>query len=283
MVCTQSSCQTEPSTDHPQAQQGREIFDLSGNRPIRENGQNGPSVAPAWAVVLVAFRGDAQEPLAREALGRIQHDAALPDAYLDRRGEGWIIALGRHADPTTPDAQADLQRARGAELDGGRPFALSFLAPPPVEQGGAAGGERASGNPAYELGRAVETFGDKAALYTLQVGVYARADTKAPTQAELAEFRRLAEEGAAQLRREGELAFFYHGPNRSMVTVGIFNEADHDPRTPGVQSARLRQTKDRFPLNLLNGKGIRVRVRGVPDDSPHAYKLQESGLVAIPR
>src|SRR5207249_754255 len=117
------------------------------------------------------------------------------------------------------------------EVGGQRPYVGAYLAPPPA-------GQMPGSLPQYNLLRAREAFGEKA-LYTLQVGVYGRRDLEHPSEADLAEERRAAEEAAFRLRQEGELAFYYHGPQMSTVSVGVFDQTDFDPQTPTVKSARL--------------------------------------------
>jgi len=84
-----------------------------------------------------------------------------------------------------------------------------------------------------------------------------------------------------ELRAEGDQAFYYHAPYRSMVTVGVFGESDFDATTtPPIESRRLRQTREKFPHNLLNGKGIRETITN--SAGQRVTRLQPSSLVAIP-
>ena len=80
--------------------------------------------------------------------------------------------------------------------------------------------------PDFDLATVKARRGTKKPLYTLQIAVYGRPDNTDATKEDLAQFRKSAEEAVVQLRREGEQAYYYHGPNRSMVTVGIFSEDD---------------------------------------------------------
>src|SRR5690606_17423075 len=98
-------------------------------------------------------------------------------------------------------------------------FATAFLAPP-------AGDPDPGAIPQYHLSRARIEFGAQS-RYTLQIAVY---ESNNPAEA-----RRAAEQAAAQLRADGEPAFYYHGPSRSMVTLGAFTaaEAGLDTGLPG--------------------------------------------------
>ncbi len=74
--------------------------------------------------------------------------------------------------------------------------------------------------------------------------------------------------------QDGELAFYYHGPTKSMVTVGLFGDRDYDPATDR-RSDRLLQTQRRFPNNMLNGRTIIERRIG-------GNRTQPSSLVMVP-
>jgi hypothetical protein len=251
--------------------EGRDLF-----KPPAK-GTQGES-ASSWSIVLIAFRGDAQEAEARRGLAVVQNDWGLPDAYLDRRGQTTVIAFGRYTDPQTRDAQADLQRVRAVEavIEGERqqPFEFAFLAPPANIPGS---------QPDFDLRNAQKIHG-KWAVYTLQVGLYRRDDGKQATAAESAEFRRMAEEAVLRLRREGEQAFYFHGPTGSTVTVGLFGVEDFDAQL-GLESPRLRTLRQRYPHNLLNGAGIkrRMTVTDKQGRQVKAERLDPSMLVAVPK
>lgn len=242
---------------------------LSGHRARPSSGQrDAAGQTGSWSIVLGVFRGEAAREEAATALQLIRTSGGLPEAYAEHRGGALVVAYGRYAGPDDARARADLDRLKEVRVRGTVPYAYAFLAPPAA---GAGEGAR----PEYNLARAKEKYGE-AALYTLQIGVYGRDDLPRPTAADLEESRRLAEDAAAKLRQEGELAFYFHGPSRSMVTVGVFDTSDIDPQAPGFQSARLRDAKKRHPHNLYNGAGIRAKRGG------RTGSLQASTLVAIP-
>ena len=91
--------------------------------------------------------------------------------------------------------------------------------------------------------------------YTLQIGFY---DEQFGDQ-----FRQAAQEAAQVLRNDGHEAYFYHGPHRSMVTVGLFTENDFVQ--DGVQSVygpRIRELQQKHPYNLGNGRTLIQKVAG---------------------
>lgn len=254
-----------------QREEARELFQPGARR----------DAAPAqsqWSIVLLAYRGESQQQDAMRGLAVIQTEWGLPDAYLDKRGNTTVVAFGRYQDPQSQEAQNDLRRVRALEavIDGQsqRPFEFAFLTPPADVPGTI---------PEFDLRNAQQLHG-KWALYTLQVGIYRREDGKPSSAADIAEFRRLAEDAVLRLRREGEPAFYYHGPTGSTVTIGLFGEEDFDPQIR-LESPKLKALRERHPHNLLNGMGINRRVT-LTDQRGRQVKserLDPSMLVAVPR
>jgi len=245
-----SSASRPADEDRERRETGRALFGETETRAPR---------ADAWSIVLLAFRGERHQQAAAEALERVRTQGGLPDAYIQQRAPTVsAVAFGRYPAPEDPAAQRDLRRLRAITIDNAQPFAAAFLAPPVL---GAEQGQLRE----LDLRNARAIHGSSV-LYTLQIGAY-DPGPNAPA-ADLREARRLAEQAAAQLRREGELAFFYHGPNRSMVTVGVYTTDDHGSFG---ESAELQRARTQFPHNLVNGQGVRV-----------GGGLQPSFLVAIP-
>jgi hypothetical protein len=253
LVALLGACRADAPPPANLAEQGRGIFG---------SGVGEVDTDPRWSIVLVTIAGDTRVADAQAALDWARSRGGLREAELSDRGKAIAVVCGRYESIDSPKARRDLERIRAIEVDGTRPFSRAGFLPPSTVA--------LRGHSEYDLGTAKARYGEWA-LYTLQVGVYSRED-RAPTAGELAEIRRTAEEAAHRLRSEGELAFYWHGPNRSMVTVGIFGSEDFDPHgRPGYESAVLREARERHPYNLLNGRAYRVRGR-----------LQPSGLVMIP-
>ena len=220
-----------------------------------------------WSVVISVFRGEEETQAAAVMLGRIRGEGGLPEAYTQKRDEATVIAVGNFPSANGP-AETELKRIQSMQVAGKQPYGGAYLAPPPF-------GAMPGNTPQYNLLQARQQFG-KNALYTLQVGVYARDDLAQPTPKDLAEMRAAAEQAAIRLRKEGELAFYYHGPRRSMVTVGVFDSNDFDPQVPQFKSQRLIDAHKRFPNNLYNGEGIREKRKD------GTSRIQPSNLVTIP-
>lgn len=215
----------------------------------------GESKAGGWSIMLAVYRGDTAPQEAATLLQQIQSKGQLPGAYLQTRGPSTVIVAGSFADSASPDAQAELKRIRELVVSGATPYASAFLIPPPT--GGIPGSL-----PEMDLRNARDKYGPTA-KHTLEVGYYGRNDTTKPTPTELTEFRKAAEDAAAKLRQAGELAFYFHGPNRSSVTVGLFDETDSDPQTPSFRSARLTEARKLHPYHLFNGEAYRIKGRSV--------------------
>lgn len=235
---------------------------------VRMPAQAGPK---GWTIAIAAVDDSAE---AANMLSRVRTIGRLPDAFLMERNGRYVVALGSFADPGDRLAQLELDRVRSIEIEGQKPYAHAFLAPP--------SGELARGSiPEYDLRNARAQYGKKA-LYTLQIAVYGREDNQRPSDADLQQFRQAAEKAAVALRQAGELAFYYHGPNRSMVTVGVFGEDDvrvEDGFT--IESPRLTVARTRHPLNLLNGRTIVEKVR--TSTGAIVDRDQASFLVSIPK
>jgi len=217
----------------------------------------GTQAEAPWAIVLRAFSGNGAMDRAAAAAAGMRDGAGLASARAVPRASGAVVVFGGYPSPDDRTAQNDLRRLKAMELGGGRPFSAAFLAP----QRGVDPGR----NPELNLDEARARHGE-GAKYTLQIAVY---ESEKPAEA-----KRAAEQAAAQLRRDGELAFYYHGPTKSMVTVGLFGDRDYDPATDR-RSERLRALEREYPHNLLNGRTIIERRIG-------GNRTQPSSLVMVP-
>jgi hypothetical protein len=222
-----------------------------------------------WSIVLFTFSRETDAAKASETLAQVR-SSGLPEARLEERGPALVIAYGEYPSADSRAAKADLERVKAILINGGTPFIGAVLSPPPYEA-------LPGTIPEYDLRNVPMRFG-KDALYTLQVGVYCRVDDQEPTAKELGEFREAAERAVVELRRQGETAFYYHGPRRSSVTVGVFFEKDYNVRDPRTQSPVLVALRAKYPYNLANGAGLQRTQRG----SERAV-MDPSFIVNIPR
>lgn len=270
-----TACQGDPKAPTPSADAAPPIdmapwMGPEGDAMLGEAPRTSPrSGTPFWTIALATFAND--PVAARDLLEQVRTKAALPEARLDRRGKTYVVAYGRYRDAGQSEARADLTRLRSIVVDGELPFASATLLAP-------AAADSASTFDEFNLGTVKARVGERDAVYTLQVNVYGRPDKQKPSEEERKDFRAAAEEAVKKLRADGDEAYYYHGPNMSMVTVGVFGPADYDERRPLVaDSPRLKAAREKFPHNLLNGMGVRIRNQGQSEAT-----LQRSTLVAIP-
>ncbi|MEO1007717.1 MAG: hypothetical protein AAFX79_04075 [Planctomycetota bacterium] len=220
----------------------------------------------AWTVAMAAFRGPRAQELAQATLARATAEGGLRGARLEPRNEAILLAFGRFAGPDDREAQAALERVRGAQIGGVRPFAAAVLAPPEPPTGSVA---------EYDLTNVASYYGP-GFDYTLQIGAYGRNDGRPPSPSDRRSAREAAEEAVAILRSEGELAFYYHGPNFSHVTVGLFNADEFDAQN-GVFPPAFLDLQRKFPVDRINGQERRVRRPGQRE-----ARAVQTFLIAIP-
>lgn len=260
--CGWGQSKDEPKESAPLQSEG--VFDDDGLAPGNKDG---------WSIILTTLPRDREE-LVNPILQRVRTTPGLEGAYATTRAGHFVIAYGGYDGPDDKAALLDLDRIKETVVDGSRPYLGAYLAPP-------SGAALSGTNDEYDLRTVKSRVGDWA-VYTLQVGVYGTDDGSVPGDPQLREFRRAAEAAVRELRAEGDQAFYYHAPYRSMVTVGVFGESDFDATTtPPIESQRLRDTRRKFPNNLLNGKGIRETITN--SAGQRVTRLQPSNLVAIPK
>jgi hypothetical protein len=229
----------------------------------------------AWTIAIATFRGEQAQRLAQQAQMQLSSQGGLNDVRIEQRAQAWLLTSGEYESPSEPRAQADLSRVQQI-------VPSAMLVPPDVIA------DRGS-MPEWDLSRVRARQPD--AKWTLQVGIYGHADpSKSPTDKEREEFQAAAEQAVQELRSQGDEAYYWHGPRRSTVTVGVFTERDQitaikDPQTMElIQLPRPRESLDlvearrRFPVNMLNGAPVMERPKGATE-----MREQASFLVGVPR
>ncbi len=266
-----TACGTAPKkasgpSDTEAAKVAQEASGVFGDRPVTNAGTAGAGV---WKIALATAPATSDDIATMQLLANVRVQTGLPGARLEKRGKVLVVTSGAFASAADPAAQEELARVRGLVIDGRRPYATASLLPPGAEAGAGTDGE-------MNLATLRQRAGSRAA-FTLQIAAYERNDGKDASPEDLAEIRRAAEVAAKQLRADGEEAYFYHGPRRSMVTVGVFSEKEYDTSRPGRESPALRLLKEKYKYNLVNGAPIRVRTRANPEGV-----VQPSFVVAVP-
>ncbi len=217
-------------------------------------GAPGQSEETGWAVLIKRFEGSTAGHQANRLVERLRTELGLRDVWLVQRPREALVLRGRFEQRGALDAQQTLRLTRGIELDGKRPFAASELT--------LLSGESPNEESPLDLRK-------HSGMYSLQVAVY---------DAEIgADFRAKAEQAARALREEGDEAYFYHGPNRSLVTIGLFGEEDLVQQgTVSTYGPRVTEVQKKYPYNLVNGLTLVERWANEPE------RPQPSFLVRVP-
>jgi hypothetical protein len=242
-----------------------------------------------WLVALLSIPSSTPNApqLAAVALNEARTRGGVPNAFAVERANAWIIASAEFAQQDEALARAELARVRALRTADAQPFAsASLLAPSKRGEAGSM--------PEFDLSVLTASLPPDI-LYTLQVGIYQVGDgVDTPSDSERRELRKAAEEAVRVLRKDGAEAYYWHGPTRSTVTVGLFGERDvqRTAREGGKEitiaqrSDRLAAAQAAYPQNLVNGMAIRVRVQGAdtPDRAPtgRAGGFQPSFLIRLP-
>ena len=232
-----------------------------------EAGQPGNGLrrpAMGYTVELMAFQGADRHQKLRDMVQQTRTQTDLADLRVTDIDGRAILQLGRFRDVSGLDARFALRQARDATIDGEAVFRDATLVP-------IGGGVRP--NPGGPLTASIEDTVDPWNLrqfvgyYSLQIGYY---------DAEFTAGRRDAAEQAVKVLREsGDEAYYYHGPHRSMVCIGLFTDEDFQT-VDGVQvyGDHIRELQTRFPHNLGNGRTL-IEHRG------ELTSEQESCLVRV--
>jgi len=209
-----------------------------------------------WAILIQSLDGPGHYEQAQQRVQQMRSEAHLPDLWLQKRDHQTHIFRGLYANPNDPVARSDLRQTRMIKLSGKGSLGSAQLMPLGAGAQGAAD--------ALDLRQ-------YPGMYSLQIGYYDEAFGK--------NFRQAAEQAARALREQSNReqdhrkqndpargnaeAYYYHGQHRSMVTIGLFTDADFEQQ--GVQRVYGRHIKalqEKYPFNLGNGRTIIQKVGG---------------------
>lgn len=234
-----------------------EMADETGPRTDRDAGNpqapRDPRADKRWTVLITSVEGPNHRNEAAELVMRLRREARATDLWVREGEQQTFVYKGAYREPTGRVAVNARRQVRMIKLGGKRPFARAQIVP-------VASGDTVATNP-FDL-RQFPGY------YSLQIEVY---DDGVEAQRDVAEAR------AHALRDEGNSAFFYHGPHRSMVTVGLFtrDEAFVLQGTTDVYAPSVRDLQSRHPRNLHNGATV------VEKENGQAVREQPSFLVYV--
>ncbi|MBI1369149.1 MAG: hypothetical protein GC162_10905 [Planctomycetes bacterium] len=231
-------------------------FGLGGTKKTNTQSPDAAGEFP-WAIGLGRIEGLDHLARAEKAKAQLLAQSGFKDIWLADEPDGTMVYAGHYPSPQDKDAQADVERWRQMRESHRVNVPAAMLVPVITHNQGSM--------PEYDL-RGARSRG----LYTLQVGFYDDISGKS-------DYRKVAEQAVAALRKEGVEAYYYHGPNRSMVTVGVFGPEALNVQSNGetTYAAPILALQQRFPYNLANGETIREK-RG------DKVSTQPSFLVRIP-
>lgn len=235
--------------------------DFPADPPVEAHADD-PS-RPTWGVLLEQFSGEERHQQAQGLIDRLRRQAAVIDAWAVDEPGVTSVYRGRFTDPSTDAARELLARTRRIQLGDETPFAHAMLSSPATRGGEGPVRDRLDLRqyPGY---------------HSLLVGFYDDAYD--------GDRREAAERRAHELREQEHEAYYYHGPNQSMVTVGLFSYdeafvAVDNPRAAATQvdaySDRVRHLQETFPHNQANGETLMV------EDEQGAEREQASMIVRV--
>lgn len=210
-----------------------------------------------WAIQLATFSGNHKLNAAKRLVDYLKEHTTIKDAWVYPQGSDALVMQGRFTEADSPAIQAQLHEVRQMVIEDAKRFEKAQV----VAYGKMA---EADVQPS-DLAQFAGIQG-----YTLQVAFFDKAGGP--------QFREAAEAYCRQLRKKNEQAFYYHGPNRSMVTIGLFTDADWEGT--GVSKhygPKIRELQERYPNNLGNGSTI------VEKENGQIIGDQPSVLVHLPR
>lgn len=209
-----------------------------------------------YAIELGRYAGAEAFHNVHQLMQSAREQAGLANLWYATLGNETTVYLGRFKDDDSPEAKAALKQVHNAKLNGEERFAKARI----VKLNAARGEVLAP--------RDLRTLKGKG-LYTLQIGYY---DTNYGP-----DFRRAAETAVDVLRDQGQDAYYYHGPHRSMVLIHAWTYAQAFTRQGTIDrySNTVLAVQEQYPHNVPNGRPFG------PGDDPAYVKSQRSFLVPI--
>lgn len=225
-----------------------------------------------WALVLGTSTAENHREQAQKFIDGWRDACPYTDMWIESDERGSILRYGSYPAMDSKAAQADLTNLKHFVYNNARPFAGAYLS-------------RIASSPSgrlreYNLIQARRLFPREDTVYSLQIGVYeAEKDTTTGNNTTTEEARRLAEQAVTQLRAQGEMAFYYHSPNRSMVCIGAFPSSAVDAAT-GFYTPDVMALQRRYPHNALNGRTLNQKI--LTNSGKFREETQPSFLVRVP-
>jgi len=232
-------------------------LEWADNKPQSKASGSGSAATTdrGYAVELARFEGDSSYSQAYQFVTATRQQTDLAQLWHSTSNGITTLYAGRFPDRDSDDAKAMLRQARSAKVNGSRPFEDAKI----VKL------TRAEGQVLDP--RDLRTLKGKQ-LYTLQIGYFDRTYGS--------NYRRAAETAVDVLREQGEQAYYYHGPNRSMVLLNAWNYQQAFTLQGSVDrySNLVRAVQEKYPFNVPNGQ--------TPNDSADPNSREDSRSFLVP-
>lgn len=211
------------------------LAELADPKPGESDGGDAGFSRQGWTIELERFTGEDRIKRAYGFAATVRESGQIADVWFTDIDADTVVFAGRFRRADSDEAKQTLAAIRGAKIEGGRPFRDARIVP--ITRGRAGVDE-------YDLSR-------HSGYRTLLIAVFDKNYG--------GNFRRDAERHAAELRIEHDMGdiFYFHGPNQSVVTAGLFTQGDFVP-VNGVDTygPRIHKLQETFPYALRNGKTI---------------------------
>ena len=191
-----------------------------------------PAGGQGWSIRIVEVKGTDRYGHAQHLAQQLRELTGLADLWIEDKDDTVSVYHGRFTSATDPAIRSALTKIQDVRIDDEKPFAEARLVP-------LLGDGRMIADP-FDLRQFI-------GYYSLRIGFYdANYD---------GDFRAAAEEAVRTLREEGEEAYYYHGPFRSIITIGVFSydQAFVSAGTHDTYAPQIRELQKRYPYNLGNG------------------------------
>lgn len=227
--------------------------------------QPGQDDDSGYTISLTTFTGPMHANEARAAKQTLQDAGGWKHVVVLDKGYQSELYLGRYTSRTA--AVRDLKNIRGVrDAHGGMPYVGALVVPIPSKN---------VGPPEWDLQNAT-------GAYTVVVREYCDV----PEQNYVGR-KKLAAKYCRMLRERGYEAYYYHGPGRSKVTVGVFDEWAVRTVREGlmvrqeIQDPRMKAVIREHPELLINGLSTRETVFD-PQSGRLRYRWRGSYFERIP-
>lgn len=214
-----------------------------------------------WTISLGTVTGPEHASRAANIVRDLVDSLGLAGVWAAEEEAATVINHGRYESPNHPRAQDDLFKLRQLQNRGTLKTSVVMLVPATQERRGSLAD--------YDLLNVPQK-----GHYTLLLGYYDEEYGD--------DYRNAAEQAAAALRQEGYQAYYYHAPNMSQVTIGVFPPSVVQQVKSGKQISfeiadeKVLALQHIFPNYLGNGREQIARTtdaRGASYEGPVKTQL----------